>query len=340
MKIKFESNENYCYFFDYETGRNLTIEKTNFFLRKKGPNLLDVSITNRCNRNCDFCYRQSHINGEDISVDDYKLIIKQAKDCGVQQIAIGGGEPTIHPEFVEILRITKENGIIPNYSTNGDNLNDTILDYTQKYCGAIAISIYDNISNYESIVLKLTEHYNIKVNLHFILRKDKIEAYTSLLKNPPDWFNKLNSIIFLNYKPANGNQEICLKNVNCDMLQLFFNSVKNFNCCGIGFDTCSVSFICKYLNIDTSIFDFCEAGRKSAFINEKLDVSPCSFYTNKSDNLNNESLKKIWTSSKIFHLHRIHLSKINRFCNNFVSCHNGCPIYEINACNECIPNTK
>ena len=335
MKLKFERNENYCYLFNYKTGKSVTIENNKFFERKEGPNLLDVSITSRCNRCCDFCYRQSSWQGKDISFDDYKLIIEHAKDCGVQQIALGGGEPTLHPNFCEILKLTKENGIVPNYSTNGDNLDDNILLITQEYCGAIAVSAYDDINKYESLIERLAK-YNITVNLHLILRADKIKDYLNFLNNPPCWLKNINAIIFLNYKPANGNKELCFKNSDKKIIKEFFEVVTSFDYCGIGFDTCSISFLCKHMLLDDSLYDFCEAGRKSAYINENLDVYPCSFYFAEGVNLKNDSLRSIWETSNSFVRHREILKQYDANCAMVESCRRGCPIYDINFCDGCL----
>lgn len=334
MKIKFEMQSDYCYLFNYKTGESITIEKEEMFMRPNGPNLLDVSITNRCNKGCDFCYRQSNHCGYDISVTDYKLILSNAKECGVQQIALGGGEPTLHPYFCEILKMTYESGIIPNFSTNGDNLTDEILTCCQKYCGAIALSVYSDLLSYENVIKKITT-LNIKLNLHVILRKDRIEEYTKYLKNPPNWLSSVNAIIFLNYKPSNGNDSLCFKYSNQNLIDDFFESIKTFDVCGIGFDTCSVSFVCNKLESDSSLYDFCEAGRKSAYINEKLEVYPCSFYTRGHDSLKTNDLKSIWQVSKAFIDHRNFLQIKNATCKKFNYCHNGCPIYQINFCAEC-----
>lgn len=331
MKLKFEANDNYCYFFDYSTGKSILLGDCNEFVREKGPNLLDVSITNRCNRCCDFCYRHSTPVGDDITLDDYQIVIDNAKECGVQQIAIGGGEPTVHPHFCEILKITRNNGIIPNYSTNAQNLTDKILRYTKKYCGAIAISVYDEFEEYKEIIKRI-KSYGIKVNFHLILSSDKIKKYSSFLKEPPEWLADINALIFLNYKPANGNDSLCLNKCDSKTITTFFEVVNEFRLCGIGFDSCSASYVCKYLDVDCCYYDWCEGARRSAYINEKLDVYPCSFYKNGVDSLRNESLKWIWDNSQTFALHRRSDLHEQGKCKNEKVCHVACPIYQISAC--------
>ncbi len=208
MKLRIVKGDNYIQVFNFSTGQALLLEKNDFEYRKEGPLLLDVAITNRCNRECDFCYRQSKINGYDMPIEDYTFLLTQAKQCGVQQIAIGGGEPTLHPNFIDILRLTSENGIMPNYSTNADHLTDEMLIATKKYCGAIAVSIYENIDSYKDTIERIVD-FGIIVNLHMILRSDLISYYVDILKNPPQWLKKVNAIIFLNYKPADG--VVCFK---------------------------------------------------------------------------------------------------------------------------------
>ncbi len=331
MKIRLEVSNKHCYLFDYSNGKSVILGDYNEFVREQGPNLLDVSITNRCNRHCDFCYRNSTYMGDDITLDDYRIVIDNARECGVQQIAIGGGEPTIHPQFCEILEMTRCNGIIPNYSTNAQNLTDKILHYTKMYCGAIAISVYEEFEEYKETIKKI-KSYGIKVNFHLILRADKIKKYSSFLKNPPEWIADINALIFLNYKPSNGNDSLCFKKCDSRTIEDFFETINAFNACEIGFDTCSASYVCKYLDVDTCYYDWCEGARKSAYINEKLDVYPCSFYKCGVDSLKNNSLKWIWDNSQTFVSHRQSVALVKGKCKKSVNCHATCPIYQISAC--------
>ena len=90
-----------------------------------------------------------------MTLDDIESVVKQAKDAGVLQISLGGGNPNQHPQFVEVLRIVRENGIVPSYTSNGEGLTDNVLKATAQYCGAMALSLYPLYDRYEEIVKTL-----------------------------------------------------------------------------------------------------------------------------------------------------------------------------------------
>lgn len=113
------------------------------FWSTHGPELLDVAITNWCDKGCSFCYRKSDSSGLHMSLEDYREVMVQAKGMHVFQVALGGGNPNQHPEFPEILRITREDfGIVPNYTTNGRGLTPDVISATARYVGAVAVSAY------------------------------------------------------------------------------------------------------------------------------------------------------------------------------------------------------
>ena len=131
--------------FSRDTGFFARIEDDGYpepFWSEEGPELLDVAITNYCEHGCTFCYRQSDRDGNHMPFEDICTVVEQAKNAGVLQIALGGGNPNQHPQFVEILRLIREAGIVPSYTSNGEGLTDEIMTATKKYCGAMALSLY------------------------------------------------------------------------------------------------------------------------------------------------------------------------------------------------------
>jgi len=60
-----------------------------------------IQITTRCNMSCEHCCYNCSTDGENMSVETFKKAIAFNDEC----ISIGGGEPTIHPQFWEFLRL-------------------------------------------------------------------------------------------------------------------------------------------------------------------------------------------------------------------------------------------
>lgn len=297
-----------------------------------GPELLDVSITNYCERYCNFCYRASSETGKHISLADYQHILCQAKDAGVFQIALGGGNPNQHPQFADILRITSEAGIIPSYTTNGDGLTAEILEATKQYCGAMALSVYPPFNILEELINRIA-NYGIRLNLHIILSSIMIEKATEWMLNPPVWMEYINALIFLNYKPIN--RKYSYGRASDTQLQQFFEAVKVTRI-KIGFDSCSISGILKWLDSPKVFLETCEAAKFSAFISEELFMYPCSFMINTEmrGDLRKESLLDIWRNN--VHFIAMRQSRLRDSCRDCclkADCKGGCNFLpEINFC--------
>jgi hypothetical protein len=82
------------------------------------PELVDLKITDHCPFGCDFCYQGSTHEGKhaDASLLNTLAFIL-GRDMHVFEVAIGGGEPTLHPKFVEILSSFRHYGVVPNFTT-------------------------------------------------------------------------------------------------------------------------------------------------------------------------------------------------------------------------------
>jgi hypothetical protein len=88
-----------------------TLKKATF------PHLVDISITDYCGYGCEFCYRGSTQAGQHADFRTLKNIVGALASMGTLEIAFGGGEPTAHPQFAELLRLTRQWDIIPNFTS-------------------------------------------------------------------------------------------------------------------------------------------------------------------------------------------------------------------------------
>ena len=110
------------------------------------PELVDLKITNYCVFGCEFCYQSSTREGSHAPFSKLKKYINVLSDLKVFEIAIGGGEPTMHPEFPEILEYIRKKGIIANFTTYSAKWlkNPEILEAVVKYASGIGVSVHNH----------------------------------------------------------------------------------------------------------------------------------------------------------------------------------------------------
>lgn len=101
----------------------------------------------RCNLRCRFCYYGEELRGEDYTTDRLKFLLKFASKRGIRDIDFSGGEPTIRPDFPELLSYARKLGFRSIcVITNGFMMADK--EYTQKLVDAglneVLFSVHGN----------------------------------------------------------------------------------------------------------------------------------------------------------------------------------------------------
>ena len=332
-------NQSYKTIFNQKSGFLIRLEdeiSIEPFWCSYGPELIDISITNWCDNGCSHCYKESNQTGRHLSINHYQTILRQAAQMKVLQIALGGGNPNQHPDFCEILRLTREEyNIIPSYTTNGRGLSDDILVATKKYCGAVAVSAYEPYADLILAVQKLLDH-GIRTNIHFLLTSRSVDNAIRWLENPPQILKHINAIIFLNYKPVgrNPNQDLLVK--NSPNLFTFYQLTGSTFPFKVGFDSCSISGIARFMEISPVFMERCEAGRFSMYISEDNKMYPCSFMAKKIEGISvtKDNMQASWRNHDTFVRMRKSLrNPACQGCDAYEICFGGCPIFpEINVC--------
>lgn len=105
---------------------------------------ITIHITNRCNLNCPYCYKDANSNLKELSKEDILRIINDAYQIGFKEFIFSGGEPTLRLDLFEILEIVYEKYPDCKFSliTNGTtDLDDCYIDIMVKTLYGIQISI-------------------------------------------------------------------------------------------------------------------------------------------------------------------------------------------------------
>lgn len=92
---------------------------------------INLMITGKCNFNCLHCFNAAD-NAPlmtEWDFDELVGLLDQASDCGIHSFTITGGEPMLHPRFMDIVReIYKRDMFIDELNTNGYFITQEILD--------------------------------------------------------------------------------------------------------------------------------------------------------------------------------------------------------------------
>ena len=94
----------------------------------------NIDITGRCNLNCNICFADSNKHRYEPSLDEIIVMLKNLRNtrpAPCTTIQYTGGEPTVHPQFLDIVRVSKELGFTHiQCATNGLKLADS--DFAEK----------------------------------------------------------------------------------------------------------------------------------------------------------------------------------------------------------------
>lgn len=85
-----------------------------------------LAICYICNEKCSFCpCTNEEKKGEKIvDIDSAHIILNQLQEKNCKSITISGGEPTLHPNFVEIVSYAQNSGMYVTVLSNGEMLAD------------------------------------------------------------------------------------------------------------------------------------------------------------------------------------------------------------------------
>ena len=89
-----------------------------------GPVSINLDLTTACNFRCPHCVDSRLLNtGDYLDLETVRKSIDTLEKNGLKSvIIIGGGEPTIHKNFQEIVRFIKHRGLQVGIATNGSRL--------------------------------------------------------------------------------------------------------------------------------------------------------------------------------------------------------------------------
>lgn len=102
-----------------------------------------VEVTNQCNMQCVHCYDEAcAANKSYLSFDDFKYVVNELRDLGVNSIQLIGGEPLIIKNLKEMVKYASEEMASVAIFTNASLITEDLARFFKEYKVKIAISVY------------------------------------------------------------------------------------------------------------------------------------------------------------------------------------------------------
>lgn len=98
------------------------------------PIVMHIMPTSKCNLKCNFCSVKDRKNHETLDFEkDIIPVVDQLKERGLKAVILsGGGEPTIYPQFEEMINYLDSKNLDIGLITNGTKLNNQLSNTLEK----------------------------------------------------------------------------------------------------------------------------------------------------------------------------------------------------------------
>lgn len=88
---------------------------------------MNIELTTNCPLRCPQCYC-TLTGGKNIDINIAKKCVLEAKELGLQELMLSGGETMCYPDLIELISFASLNGIKTNIALSGYKFNDSVLN--------------------------------------------------------------------------------------------------------------------------------------------------------------------------------------------------------------------
>ena len=298
------------------------------------PHLIDVGVmghcvhgrTGLCAKAGIGCYQSGlTVSQPNMAVEDFAWIAAQCRGrCN--QLALGGrGDPDQHEHFEQLLKLSRENDLVPNFTTSGYGMTPEIAALCKQYCGAVAVSWYRG--EYTLRAIQTLLEAEVKTNIHYVLGRNSVDEALDRLERD-DFPAGINAVIFLLHKPAGMGTAENVLDRDDPRVAAFFAQLERRHPFKVGMDSCNVPGAircCKRILPES--LDTCEGGRYSCYIGPDMVMVPCSFDQQRryAISLRGTTIERAWNSEP-FERFREHMRRACPDCEKRSLCLGGCPL--------------
>lgn len=310
------------------------------------PVRMDLAVTYACNEDCDHCYMGGSQHTDQLNIQEWFRVMNLLWEFGVPQVVFSGGEPTLHPNIVQLVSFAER--FVTGLITNGSHLerlaselHDASLDYTQVTIHSLDSDIHNAIvkpngfDGWSSTVAGIRKAVSIGMQIctNTTLRQDTRNGFPDLIRWGADSglkYMACNALI------RSGRAPDVMDDMGIphdELESLLRNALDLANQLGVKLDwflpTC-------YHDLNPIGVGFdrkgCSASSYNMTIHPSGDVLPCQSWATPVGHILNTPWNEIWNHPvcKKLRAHELITTECET-CADFSTCGGGCPLERIHG---------
>lgn len=302
----------------------------------RAPVNVTWEISLRCNLRCVHCLSDSGDGSQDeLNFKESLNLIDQLTALKVFQVNIGGGEPFIRQDFLDLLSYSHEKGLVTCVSTNGTMVDRSLakrlsalrLLYLQVSLDGATADVNDTIrgnGTYQKILygMDCLAAEGVRFSINTVLTRTNFSQLEILRKMAGQYGAELRVSRF---RPSGrGKTSKAYLGPTKDQLETFSDWLNEHDLVRTG-----DSFFCLTSEKRRRKgLDMCGAAKMTCCVSPNGEIYPCAFLQEAPflvGNVRNSSFKDLWDTSPVFGRFRNLNVKSCMACYRFDSCRGGCP---------------
>lgn len=155
-----------------------------------------ILLTEKCNANCKNCFNAEYRRNKDMKLEDFKQLCDYLNKNNIKKLKVMGGEPTYHPDFLEMMEYAQEKFKGIHIFTNA--INNEIIKIRLRNTDSIVYNSYfldDEFSieklmldnggsrTFETQISSDSDIKGIKKNFYRIINEARIEYGEQVVKD-------------------------------------------------------------------------------------------------------------------------------------------------------------
>ena len=299
------------------------------------PICITWEVTFACNLSCEHCLSASgKSKPNELTHEEAKAMIDDLAEMGVFYVNIGGGEPLMRPDFLELVEYAVSKGLPVQFSTNGTLVTAEIAKKiaairqvrVQVSLDGATEATNDQIRGTGSFkgalgALELLSKNNIDLSVNMVATSNSFGQIAELHQMVSSYGAKfrvarlrpsgrgMNSYHYLHLTPEQNVKLYQWVKANPDVT------------------TGDSYFILSTLGEPIPGLNVCGAARATACISPTGNVYPCAFLINDpclAGNIREQCFSQLWQQSELFHKFRTTRVQSCISCQSYNECGGGC----------------